>query len=95
MKVVVNGNEKVYTSTCGICHSDLEYTEKDVFYTTEETKGCLRMTKCHWFKADEHYTNIIKQEYRCVICPVCRSINKSISFRNGLKFETVRWVKEV
>ena len=94
MKVVCNGKEKVYTDTCSRCNSDLEYTENDVFYVNEECKGGIRETVSHLFKKDEHYINIYMQEFRCVKCPVCGDIIKSISFRNGLPdMETIRWEK--
>lgn len=96
MKVICNGKDKVYASTCSKCKSDLEYTEDDVFYITEEQKGCTRKTVSHLFKADEHYINVYMQEFRCVKCPVCGHILKSMSLRNGLpKIETVRWEKIV
>ena len=95
MKVVCNGKDKVYTSTCRKCNSDLEYTEDDVFYTNEECKGGIRKTVSHFWKPDEHYTNVYMQEYRCVRCPVCGHIIKSIDFRNGLpSMNTIRWEKE-
>lgn len=94
MKVICEGKDKVYTSTCNKCHSDLEYTEDDVFYVNEECKGGIRKTVSHFLKADEHYINIYMQEKRCVKCPVCGHIVKSISYRNGLpNMETVRWEK--
>lgn len=94
MKVICNGKDKIHTNTCNQCHSDLEYTEDDVFYINEECKGGLRKTVSHLFKADEHYINIYMQEKRCVKCPVCGHIIKSVSFRNGLpNMVTVRWEK--
>lgn len=94
MKVVCNGKEKIYTTTCSKCNSDLEYTEDDVFYVTEERTGGLRKTVSHLFKADEHYINVYMQEFRCVKCPVCGHIIKFVSFRNGLpNMKTVRWEK--
>lgn len=94
MKVICTGKEKVYTSTCSKCNSDLEYTEDDVYYVNEEHKGGLRKTVSHVFKADEHYVNVYMQESRCVKCPVCGHIIKTVSFRNGLPdMKTVRWEK--
>ena len=94
MKVISNGKEKVYTRTCSECHSDLEYTEDDVFYTKEERRGGVCKTVPHLFKKDEYYTNVYLQEYRCIKCPVCGNINKSLSFRGGLpSLKTIGWVK--
>ena len=94
MIVVCNGKDKIHETTCDKCNSDLAYTEDDVFYVTEERKGGISKTVSHLFKADEHYISVYMQEYRCVKCPVCGHIIKSISFRNGLPdMDVVRWEK--
>ena len=92
MKVLLNGKEKIYTKTCNKCNSDLEYTDDDVFYTTEERKGGICKTISHLFKDDEHYVNVYMQEYACIKCPVCGNIIKFISFRSGPQnLKTIRW----
>jgi hypothetical protein len=91
MKVITNGKDKVYTTTCGKCNSDLEYTNADVFHTTEERRGGLRKTVGHLFKPDEHYVNVYLQNLRCVKCPVCGNIVKSIDFDNLSDMKTIRW----
>ena len=95
MKVIRKGKEKVYTVTCDKCNSDLEYTENDVFYTTEEKIGLACYTVHHIFKEDEQYNNVYMQEYRCVKCPICKHIIKSISHRYGCpsSSKTIRWEK--
>lgn len=95
MKVICNGKEKTYTITCDNCNSDLEYTENDVFYTKEECKGGIAKTVSHLFKADEHYTSVYMQDYRCIKCPVCGNVIKRIDFSKGLpRLEAMKWEKK-
>lgn len=93
MKVVCNGKDKVYETTCGKCNSELEYTESDVFYTNEEKRGGVCQIVPHFFKPDEHYVSVYKQKYSCIKCPVCGHIIKRIDPRNGFS-EFVGWEKE-
>ena len=96
MKVVCNGKEKVYEITCRKCNSDLEYTEDDVFYTSEEECGGVEKIVSHFWKPDERYVNVYIQEYRCVKCPVCGHIIKRMDFSKGLpNLGTMRWEKRI
>ena len=95
MRVICSGKEKIYMTTCRKCNSDLEYTEDDVFYTQEECKGGLIKTVPHLFKADEYYTNVYIQDYRCIRCPVCGNVIKSIDISKGFpSSKTERWEKK-
>ena len=94
MKVICNGKEKTYEIVCDNCNSDLEYTEDDVFYTKEECKGGIIKTVPHLWKADEHYTNVYMQDYRCIKCPVCGNVIKILDFSKGLpSLGAMRWEK--
>ena len=90
MKVIKKGDEKTYKITCQVCNSDLEYTDSDVFFITEEKRGSSRVTVTHLFGADEEYVNICKERYKCVICPMCHNTIKSIDFSAGIG-DTIRW----
>jgi transcription initiation factor IIE alpha subunit len=94
MKVVCNGKDKVYERTCSNCNSDLEYTESDVFYTTEKRSSGIGRTDIHFFKKDEHYIGFYKQDYCCIRCPVCGNVIKMPDFSKGLPdLREMEWVK--
>ena len=95
MKIKCKGTCKVFEITCMNCNSDLEYTEKDVFYIKEERQGGLRKTVTHLWKPDEHYVNVYMQQYRCIKCPVCGNIIKRPDFSKGLpSIDSTKWKKE-
>ena len=94
MKVVCNGKDKVYEKTCYNCNSDLEYTEGDVFYTTEKRSSGIGQTVSHFFKSDEHYVGFYMQDYRCIRCPVCGNVIKMPDFSKGLPSSgAMKWEK--
>jgi hypothetical protein len=86
MRVTCNGKDKVYEKTCINCNSDLEYTEDDVFYTTEKCSSGFQRTVYNFFKEDEHYVGFYMQDYRCIRCPVCGNVIKMLDFSKGLPF---------
>lgn len=91
MKVIKNGREATYKTTCQQCRSVLEYTEEDVYYITEKKRGGLQRTVGHIFKPDEYYVNVYTQTLRCVKCPVCGNVIRSIDLgKNSLSYEWER-----
>jgi len=92
MRVVKKGNEKIHRTTCRVCNSDLEYTDSDLFSLVQEERGGLRQTVYHFFSPTEEYVNVLKQHYKCIICPVCHNTIKFLDFDSGFP-ETVRWDK--
>lgn len=95
MRILQREDEKTYKITCDHCNADLEYTEKDVFYTKEECRGGIIKIVPHLWKADEHYTNVYMQDYRCIKCPVCGNVIKRLDFSKGLpELGVMRWEKK-
>ena len=62
MKVITNGKDKVYTTTCRECNSDLEYTDADVFYTPNKYHINAYLQDCRCVKCPV-CGNIIKSFY--------------------------------
>lgn len=90
MKVVKNGCEKVYRTTCRFCNSDLEYTDADMFHLVEEKQGGIRETREHLFKPTEEYVSVYKQHYNCIHCPICHHIIKFLD-PNHIFSENIGW----
>lgn len=91
MKVITNGKNKVYTTTCIKCNSDLAYTDADIFYKTEERKGVVSKTVYHLFKPDEHYVSVYLEKYKCIKCPVCGHVIKFTDFDDFFSEKTLKW----
>lgn len=73
MKVITYGKDKVYSTTCRRCDSELEYTQRDTFYTEEETRGGIIHTDYGLFSCKEKI-NVDRWRKRCIECPVCRNL---------------------
>ena len=58
MKILKNGNEKVFKTMCHKCRTDIEYNKGDTFEQTYFTKSLY-----FWGK-EENTRNVIK-------CPIC------------------------
>lgn len=94
MKVITNGKDKVYTTTCNKCKSDLEYTDADVFRITEERKGGIEKTVFRLFGPDEYYTSVYLENLKCIKCPICGNIIKFTVFDDLPSMKPIRWERE-
>lgn len=80
VRVIENGKNKTYVTTCKQCDSTFEYTKDEVFYTKKEERGGVIRTIPHLFRSDEHYVLIEENKYECIKCPVCGAIRERFCF---------------
>ena len=92
MKIIKDGRSRTYQEECRKCGTIYEYREKDYFELEEEKPSGLVEIKEHLFKANEEYREICRYKWnKCLKCPVCGNIRKSMDAERLFRHETVRW----
>lgn len=93
MRIIKNGKERVYQGECPKCHTIYEYSENDYFDLEQDEPSGIKRITTHFFKEDEEHSEIRRYKYKCLRCPVCGAIKKTMDLESIFKAPVVGYKK--